>query len=278
MSTQDKAKLRVVEVLFFDVFGTVVDYVETVTKALHREISNTHIPDANLLKALQEEYDWRHFTIKWREEYKNETQRLAAIGDPDKITVDQMHLIALNRLIASLTVPRDATTRSIGSHPIDVASEALEHAWTQEVRDRLNFTWHLLEPWPDSVAGMQALKSRFKTGTLTNGNLNLMADMARNGKLPWDFLLTADVLGSFKPDPEMYKKSMRLFDIRPDVDGRRACMVAAHLYDLQAAKACGMTTVFVSSRPTEDKLPQDGKPDYVDIVVADLSEFAQLIQ
>lgn len=49
------------------------------------------------------------------------------------------------------------------------------------------------------------------------------------------------------------------------------------LYDLEAAKACGMTTVFVSSRPTEDGLPADGKPDYVDIVVADLLEFAQLV-
>lgn len=39
-----------------------------------------------------------------------------------------------------------------------------------------------------------------------------------------------------------------------------------------------MTTVFVSSRPTEDTLPQDGKPDYVDVVVADLSGLAQLIQ
>lgn len=229
MSTKDKQELRDVEVLYFDVFGTVVDYVETVTKALRREIQSTQIADANLLKALQQEYDWRHFTVKWREQYKNETKRLADIGNPDKITVDQMHLTALNRLIASLPIPTDAASQSIGSHPIDVASEALEHAWTQDVRDRLNFTWHLLEPWPDSVAGLNALKSRFKIGTLTNGNLNLMVDMARNANLPWDFLLTADVLGSFKPDPEMYKKSMRLFGIEPNVDGHRACMVAAHV-------------------------------------------------
>ncbi|KAJ1029134.1 hypothetical protein NDA18_002762 [Ustilago nuda] len=185
MSTHAKGKLRNVEVLFFDIFDTVVDYVETVTKALHQEIRSAQIADTNLLQALQEIYDWQHFTIKWREEYKSETQRLAGIGNPEKFT---------------------------------------------------------------------------------------------NGKLLWDFLLTADLLGSFKPDPEMYKKSMRLFNIQPDVDGHRACMVAAHLYDLQAAKACGMTTVFVSSRPTEDTLPQDRKPDYVDVAVADLSGLAQLIQ
>ncbi|SPO25845.1 uncharacterized protein UTRI_03210 [Ustilago trichophora] len=274
---QASATLRNVRVLYFDVFGTVVDYVETVTKALRREISATTLSDTSMLTALQQEYDWRHFTIEWRAEYKSETSRLASIGNPEKITVDQMHLTALNRLLSTLPLPSSVESQSIGGFPIDVASNALSQAWTAEVRNRLNFTWHLLEPWSDSVAGLQNLKTKFKLGTLTNGNLNLMVDMAKNAQLPWDFLCTADLLGSFKPDPEMYKKSMCLLDIRPELDAHKACMVAAHLYDLKAAKACGMTTVFVSSRPTEDGLPADGKPDYVDIVVADLLEFAQLV-
>lgn len=218
-----------VQVLFFDVFGTVVDYVETVTKALRREISSTTMSDARLLQALQREYDWRHFTLMWRAQYKHETQRLAALGNPDKITVDQMHRIALDRLLSSLPIASDATSQTVGEYSVEEASTALGHAWTDERRDRLTFTWHLLEPWPDSVAGLQALKRSFKIGTLTNGNLNLMVDMAKHGNLPWDFLCTADVLGSFKPDPQMYHKSMHLFDIRPQIDGHKACMVAAHV-------------------------------------------------
>ncbi|CDU22768.1 uncharacterized protein (N-terminal fragment), partial [Sporisorium scitamineum] len=276
MSNQDVVSLRSVQVLYFNVFGTVVDYVETVTKALRREIADTSMADSNLLQVLQRDYDWQHFTIMWRQEYKFETKRLADIGNPHKVTVDQMHMNALNRLISAL--PLSSDDRTVGGCSIDALSKSLDQSWTQDVRDRLNFAWHLLEPWPDSVAGMQALQSRFKIGTLTNGNLNLMVDMAKNAKLPWDFLLTADVLGSFKPDPQMYRKAMQLFDIQPHVDGHRACMVAAHLYDLEAAKACGMTTVFVSSRATEDQLPAQGKPQYVDLVVADLLELAQLIQ
>ncbi|EST05559.1 HAD-like domain protein [Kalmanozyma brasiliensis GHG001] len=274
MSVDAKAKLAKVEVLYFDVFGTVVDYVETVTRALRHEIAYTSLPDP-VLKALRHDYDWQRFTIKWREQYKLETARLASSGNPDRITVDQMHMTALNKLVSALPLPDP--TGTIGELPVEEVSKALDEAWGQEVRERLNFTWHLLDPWPDSVQGLNELKQRFKIGTLTNGNLNLMVDMARNGKLPWDFLCTADMLGSFKPDPQMYRKAMQLFEIQPDVDGGRACMVAAHLYDLEAAKACGMTTVFVSSRPTEDSLPADGKPDYVDIVVADLLELAQLI-
>lgn len=308
MSKHGVEKLHDVQVLYFDVFGTVVDYVETVTKALRREIAAaTTASDVHLLQALQQDYDWRHFTIQWREGYKQETKRLAALGNPDKITVDQMHLVALNRLISALPLPATAEAQTVGGFPVRELSSALEQAWSQDVRKRLNFTWHLLEPWPDSVGAMELLKSRFKIGTLTNGNLNLMVDMAKNAKLPWEFLLTADVLGSFKPDPDMYRKSMHLLDIQPETEAHKACMVASHvslvrfqshlairkahnsatallrlcfltlqLYDLEAAKACGMTTVFVSARPTEDQLPAQGKPDYVDIVVADLSELAHL--
>ena len=302
MSQGDVSKLNGVQTLFFDVFGTVVDYVETVTKALQREVSVTSMADADALRTLRRDYDWRYFTVHWREQYLLETRRLAQIGNPDKITVDQMHMAALNRLITALPLSSNNNNRAVGSFPIDKLSKALDQAWTKDTRQRLNLTWHLLEPWPDSVAGLQALKSHFKIGTLTNGNLNLMVDMAKHAKLPWDFMLTADVLGSFKPDPQMYRKAMQVFDIEPDVDGHHACMVAAHvsracstwagradadaslpillsqLFDLEAAKACGMTTVFVSSRPTEEPLPAQGKPDYVDIVVADLLELAHLVQ
>ncbi|KAJ9479133.1 Haloacid dehalogenase [Pseudozyma hubeiensis] len=278
MSDQRGAMMDKVEVLYFDVFGTVVDYVDTITKALRKEIANTKIADSSLLQALQQSYDWRHFTLMWRQQYKLETKRLADIGNPEKITVDQMHMLALNRLISDLPLPPEAqASRFVGEYAVEQLSEALDHAWTQEVRDRLNFAWHLLEPWPDSVAGLEALKSRFKIGTLTNGNVNLMVDMAKHAKLPWDFLLTADLMGSFKPDPQMYRKAMQLFEIQPEFDGHRACMVAAHLYDLEAAKACGMTTVFVSSRATEDRLPASGKPEYVDVVVSDLLELARLV-
>lgn len=218
------AKLQDVQVMYFDVFGTVVDYVDTVTKALRKEIAATTMDDPDLLSKFKTSYDWRYFTVMWRQEYKNETQRLAAIGNPDKVTVDQMHLAALNRLLAELP-----TAKSSKGFPVKEASQALQQAWTSDVRDRLNFIWHLLEPWSDSVEGLQLLKQQYKIGTLTNGNLNLMVDMARHGRLPWDFMLTADVLGTFKPDPSMYRKGMQLFDINPDVDGHKACMVAAHV-------------------------------------------------
>ncbi|ETS64797.1 hypothetical protein PaG_00762 [Moesziomyces aphidis] len=272
-----RAKLQDVEVMYFDVFGTVVDYVDTVTRALRREIDQTRMADEHLLRALQQDYDWRHFTIAWRSEYKRETQRLAALGNPDRVTVDQMHLAALGRLLSDLPfADRTCVPESIRKGGVEAASKHLEQAWTADTRARLNHTWHLLDPWKDSVQGLESLAETHKIGTLTNGNLNLMVDMAKHARLPWHFILSADLIGSFKPDPKMYTSAMALFDIDRSSNPARACMVAAHLYDLQAAKECGMTTVFVSCRPTEDSLPPEGKPSYVDIVVDDLLGLARL--
>lgn len=163
---------------------------------MRREIADTSMADSNLLQVLQRDYDWQHFTIMWRQEYKFETKRLADIGNPHKVTVDQMHMNALNRLISAL--PLSSDDRTVGGCSIDALSKSLDQSWTQDVRDRLNFAWHLLEPWPDSVAGMQALQSRFKIGTLTNGNLNLMVDMAQKRKATLGFSAHSRCPGQFQ--------------------------------------------------------------------------------
>jgi len=64
----------------------------------------------------------------------------------------------------------------------------------------------------------------------------------------------------------MYRKGISLNGLDPSSSqsARRVALVAAHLLDLQAAKSCGMTTVFIQ-RPTEDQLGEGEKPDYVDV-------------
>lgn len=167
-----------------------------------------------------------------------------------------MHLQILNDLVAS--------------------TPHLGEAWDDETLARLNTVWHRLRPWPDTPQGLRELKRQFRVGTLTNGNLSLMVDMAKAGDLEWDFILTADLLGSFKPDTQMYKRAMHLMDVDATATPHTAVMVAAHLGDLEHAKRQGMSTVFVQ-RETEDAIADgDVKPDYVDLVVKDLVELARI--
>jgi 2-haloacid dehalogenase len=114
-----------------------------------------------------------------------------------------------------------------------------------QIRD-LNLIWHRLKPWPDTVEGLTRLKSKFFIVTLSNGNLGLLADMAKRAALPWDLILSAEVFRHYKPDPETYLGVANIFDVSPE----EVMLVAAHKDDLQAACNCKLQTAFIE-RPLE---------------------------
>jgi len=110
----------------------------------------------------------------------------------------------------------------------------------------LNLVWHRLDPWPDAVAGLARLKTRYIIAPLSNGNIRLMLDMAKRAGLPWDAILGAEVAQAYKPMPQAYRRTAEVLGLAPGEVG----MVAAHNGDLAAARQCGLMTAFVC-RPTE---------------------------
>ena len=69
---------------------------------------------------------------------------------------------------------------------------------------------------------------------------------SRHAGLPWDAVLSAELFGHYKPDPEVYLGAARLLDLPPS----QLMMVAAHPSDLRAAAACGLRTALIP-RPLE---------------------------
>ena len=141
--------------------------------------------------------------------------------------------------------------------------------------DQLNRAWHRLKPWPDAVEGLTRLKSRYTVATLSNGNVSLLTNMAKHSGLPWDVILSADLAGHYKPDPEVYLTAVDLLGLRPG----ELMMVAAHEGDLNAARSVGYRTAFVH-RPLEyGPSRRAAKPadcDY-DVVVDDFSGLAEVL-
>jgi 2-haloacid dehalogenase len=139
--------------------------------------------------------------------------------------------------------------------------------------DDLNRVWHRLMPWPDSVTGLYRLKSRYVISTLSNGNVSLLTNMAKNAGLPWDCVLSAELTGHYKTDPEVYQKAAELLSLPPS----EVMMVAAHRGDLVAAKEVGFRTALVH-RPLEfgpDRdvdLTPDARFDYNAMSFVDLAE------
>ena len=124
--------------------------------------------------------------------------------------------------------------------------------------DHLNRAWHRLDPWPDARRGLALLKRRHVIATLSNGNVSLLVNMAKHGRLPWDAVLSAELFHHYKPDPEAYLGAARMLGFEP----AEVMLVAAHKDDLRAAQACGLGAAFVA-RPREKgpKVKVDVSPD-----------------
>ena len=91
--------------------------------------------------------------------------------------------------------------------------------------------WHRLQPWPDVVAGLTRLKSRYIIGTLSNGNVGLLTRLGKNVGLPWDVILGAETAEAYKPMPRAYQRACLLLNLAP----AEVMLVAAHNGDLAAA-------------------------------------------
>jgi 2-haloacid dehalogenase len=227
-----------IEVLLFDVFGTLVDWRSSVIAEL-TEYGRVHGVGA----------DWPALADAWRAAYVPAMDAVRR-GDRAWATLDVLHRESLDRLLAEKA--------------IDVPDAG---------RERLANVWHRLHPWPDTIAGMNALRQRFALASLSNGNLALQLDLARFAHLPFDALFASDMFGHYKPDPHTYLGALRLLDREPG----RVMLVAAHNGDLQAAASHGLRTAFVA-RPLEygphqirDLRAEPG----IDIAASDLIELAR---
>ena len=201
-----------VDALLFDVFGTVVDWRSSIIAEL------TTFGDARGFKV-----DWAAFTDAWRGLYQPSMEEVRS-GRRAWTILDVLHRESLDVLIVR--------------HGLAGLSET----------DRVHLTqvWHRLKPWPDVVAGLTRLKTKFIIGTLSNGNVGLLTRMGKNAGLPWDVVLGAETARAYKPLPEAYRAAARLLNVEPG----RVMLVAAHNRDLAAAEQEGLKTAFIP-RPTE---------------------------
>ena len=201
-----------VQALLFNVFGTVVDWRSSIIDDLGR------FGTEKGLKA-----DWAAFADDWRGLYQPAMDEVREGRRPWTI-LDVLHRESLDKLVVKY-----------GFGGLGEADKA-----------HINKVWHRLKPWPDSVAGLQRLKSRYIIGPLSNGNVGLLTRMAKNGGLPWDVILGAETARAYKPLPQAYLASAELLNLAPT----QVMLVAAHNGDLAAAASTGLRTAFVA-RPME---------------------------
>jgi 2-haloacid dehalogenase len=196
-----------IRIIAFDIFGTVVDWHSSVS----REVD-----------AMNLGVDSRAFALAWRAGYQPAMAQVMQRGE--WVILDDLHRRILDRVL--------------GEFELDDLPE--------DQRQHLNLVWHRLDPWPDSVEGLTRLKSHFIICSLSNGNIGLLTDMAKNAGLPWDCILSAENFHRYKPHPDAYLGVAKTFAAEPG----QVMLAAAHHSDLEAARNCGLETAYVE-RPFE---------------------------
>jgi 2-haloacid dehalogenase len=196
-----------VRALVFDVFGTLVDWRSGIAEAF---------------RASGQPGDAEELADDWRARYRPILDEVNHGARPWG-NFDELHLATLDELLAKrgVELPREA-------------------------RGRLVEAWHRLDPWPDVRSGLDALRSRRVTATLSNGHVAMLVDLARHGDLRFDCVLSAELARIYKPAPEVYQTAARLLGLEP----QELMLVAAHPWDLAGARAAGLRTAFID-RPLE---------------------------
>ena len=132
-------------------------------------------------------------------------------------------------------------------------------------KKEINLLWHKLNPWPDTVEGLNLLKSKFSIGTLSNGNFSLLLNMSKYSKLKWDFIFSGDIFKKYKTNPLVYKEACAYLDL----DAEEVALVAAHENDLLAAKNVGLKTFYVERKNEFSYYKKPKNLDKFDLVAQD---------
>jgi 2-haloacid dehalogenase len=99
--------------------------------------------------------------------------------------------------------------------------------------------------FPDSADALARLHTRFKLGVITNCDDDLFAASNRRLGVTFDWIVTAQQVGSYKPDPANFAFAFE----RISVPRERILHVAQSLYhDHVPARAIGMSTVWIDRR------------------------------
>lgn len=201
-----------IHALLFDTFGTVVNWRDSVIDDFRAFGARCGV-----------DVDWEAFVDEWKTAYRPGMDAVRT-GRWPWTRVDRIYRVKLDETLAKYGLDR----------------------FNEAERTHLNRVWHRLGPWPDAVAGLTRLKQEYVISPLSNGDLDCLVNMAKHARLPWDAILCAELFRHYKPDAEVYRGAIALLGVQP----QEVMMVAAHNYDLRAARSHGMRTAFVP-RPTE---------------------------
>ncbi|KAK4691135.1 2-haloacid dehalogenase, partial [Lecanoromycetidae sp. Uapishka_2] len=215
MSTLTTGRKGQIKAVLFDFMGTCLDWHSSILPILPSALSEGAKSD---------------FALEWRQTYFDANAARSQNGEPPE-DIDTTHRRTLLDLL--------------DKHP------DIKPLFTQDVQEKAVAAWHSQKAWPDVSEALKKIREEYgwEIYVHANGTTRLQLNLVRSASLKFDMLFSSELLGCYKPDPENYKRALKLLRLRAE----ECVTVAAHASDLRGAKAAGMNTIYVR-RWTDDIL------------------------
>jgi 2-haloacid dehalogenase len=117
-------------------------------------------------------------------------------------------------------------------------------------------------PFPDTVNALRALKGRYRLAIISNIDDGLFALTARYLEVEFDYIVTAEQAGTYKPSPENFELALDRIGVAP---GKLLHVAESLFHDHVPAKRMGLDTVWVHRRAAKGGFgatpPAEAEPD-----------------
>lgn len=124
--------------------------------------------------------------------------------------------------------------------------------------------------FPDTAESLQRLRNRYRLAVLSNVDRDLFEATQDALGRPFDLVLTAQDIGSYKPDPANFRRLCEASGVPP---GRILHAAQSRFHDISSARALGMNTVWVRRGQSAGAVPDsDAEPHYTVDTLAELCD------
>lgn len=161
--------------------------------------------------------------------------------------------------------------RQIGHRAVSQVMDRARIRHTQRDVEWLIAQIENLKPFPDVVAALERLATRYRLVILSNGDRDMLEAAKAHIGFPFDMTISVQEAGYFKPHWKTYATAERLINQHwPEIERSGCLFVANHAFDCIGAKSHGFRAAFVDRR----KRPYGQSPHQPDLIVADFNELA----
>jgi 2-haloacid dehalogenase len=226
---------RAIRAVTFDLYGTLLDLEATFAPAF-----------SGFLQARGIEIDAADLVRTWEWAYLHEGMVDTFLGGT-RTPFEQLRRTTLSQVFARMGI----------EHSRDDIDELL----TARVTPTL---------FPDVVESLTAMRGQYTLSVLSNGDLAVLERIVSTLEIPVHRTISVEQAGCYKPDQRVYRRAAELLS----VEAGEILHVAAHAWDIRAARTAGMHGAYVDRHsipyaPFTDDLP--------DLETATLPELAAIL-